>query len=124
MVNGFINCVALRDSSNGADDAEIPPAYPSDFVKLKGRDISRVVVYYQAQFDVTFAASDIYKIGSQFNDFVKLYASDLTVKAQADSNYNKSLFDAWALPSLANQFDYLIDFVGGLASSFPNTTGG
>ena len=122
IVNGLMDCVAMRNEFNSSSDIDTPPVYPFQLVKLKGRDIGHLVMQQKTRLDWTWSPSDIDKIGSEFAQLCAMYKNDPAFQEAIDScNHQCSFDDAWALPCLSGRFTLLVDFVGGLVSPFSNT---
>ena len=112
IVEGFIDCVALRDDHNNGIDNPAPPAHPSELVTLKGRDVAQ-----KERLDASFD-----KIGLQFRALCTEYRTEESLQTAIDSCEHTSSFDsAWSEQGLIGRFDELARFVSSLTSPFTNT---
>lgn len=122
IVDGFMNCITLQDERGSSSDMDCPPLYPFELVKLKGRDISHLIIQQKSRLDCSWSLFAIDKIGSQFSELCTMYKNVLACREAIDTyDHQCSFDDAWSLLCLSGRFIFLLDFVGGLGLPFPNT---
>lgn len=85
IVDGFMDCVALRDERGSSSDMDCSPMYPFELVKLRGRDISRLIMQQKSCLDCSWSPSTINKIGSQFSKLCTIYKNVSACREAIDS---------------------------------------
>ena len=121
LIEGITSIVAERDSSNNPSEDFIPPVLPYDLVKVRGREMAKIVDLHRNRLLVNWSPTQIQLIETQFQQLATLVARDEKLREQFAACGNTTTFkEAWEL--VGGRYDDLRDFCGGLSTAFPSTS--
>jgi hypothetical protein len=96
---------------------------PHELIALKPRDVVQLVLKYHERLAASLSQSKIDAIAEQHKQLLKAIDSEPTLQSSVNRHADKSDFsEAWSSPGLKNRFPELMEFLGGLASPFPNAS--
>jgi hypothetical protein len=123
LVEGLGEIVAMRDDVNLPSEQAIPPALPHEYAALSTREMKAMILLVKDRLLATPGWTTD-RLDSIVNQQKTLAAKDdpLVVKDLAGCDSNTPFNDAWALPSIDGKLNDLVEFAGGYASVFPNTS--
>jgi hypothetical protein len=125
VVEGMGQIVALRDDTNSASDQAIPPALPHEFAQLSARDLFQMVLLMKERLLAApgWTETRLDDVCKQHKTLLAEAKQEIVAKALKEcGEENCSFTDAWAIPCLDGKYKDLLEFAGGFASIFPNTS--
>lgn len=93
ILEEFTYCIALRNNNNDKTNTTIPRMYLFELVRLKGRDIAKLVSKYRDRLEVLWASAEIDTIDSKFSEIPTNYNSDHDFKMTIDKIDYINLFN-------------------------------
>ena len=121
VIKGAAAVVAERTATNAPSSASSLPVLPHELVRLSGREFAAVVAGQKERLSAIWSAATVGKIEDEFAELRESYRGDANVSTSLDGCSDSIEFeDAWGMDCVANQYQTLRDFCGGLASIFPN----
>ncbi len=123
IVNRLSSVEALRDEVNDASTDGMPPCLPHELLALKPRDVIQLVLKFHNWLSVSLTQNSIDLIVDQHKKLLNAVSKEPRLQtALARHSEQTDFSNAWKTPSIKDRFPELMEFCGGLASPFPNTT--
>jgi hypothetical protein len=114
---------ALCDEVNDANIDGMPPCLSHELLALKPRDVVQLVLKFQDRLSVSLIQNSIDLIVDHHKKLLNVISKEPRLQTALARHSEKTDFnDAWKTPSIKDWFPELMEFCGGLASPFPNTT--
>jgi hypothetical protein len=119
LITALASTVVERDSLNIASHS-LPPLVPHQLVKLRGLEFADVVLKQKNRLSVRWSSQKIEHIERHFEGLRDAYREPLLKQMLEKCNSTASFDEGWSY--MANRFDHLKEFCGGLATAFPGTS--
>ncbi len=122
LVIGIQKVVAERDADNSAAD-EMPAVLPLDLSAANSRVITSALQKQRSRLLQKFEAEEVEKIDDQFRSLRLAIREETGLKSVLEAKYSKadaSFEECWS--PLANKYNELKNFCGGIASVMPGTS--
>ena len=122
LVIGIQKVVAERDADNSAAD-EMPPVLPLDLFAANSRVFTSALQKQRIRLLQKFEAEEVEKIDDQFRSLRLAIREETGLKSVLEAKHSKadaSFEECWS--PLANKYNELKNFCGGVASVMPGTS--
>ena len=122
ILEGLLNVAVVRGNGNEAINYVNPPLLPQELVSMKPRKVAELYLTYQIRLSQTWSTGKIERIGEQHKSLLLANEREARLKSAIGKLAGNVPFnEAWSIPGLQNRFPDLVEFLGGLATPFPNT---
>jgi len=121
IVDGVLNIQAERDSTNLSTN-DLPPVLPHELVKIPGREFTKIVSMHINHLKQVWSEELIDRLELQHRQLLNAYQQESSLKSALNGcDGNTSFESGWSIVKGACRFNVLMDFCGGIATTFPNT---
>ncbi len=123
IVNGLSLVKALRDEVNDVSTDGMPPCFLHELLALKPRNVVKLVMKFHNRLSISLIQNSIDLIVDQHKKLLNAVSKEPRLQTALARHCEQTDFsNAWKTPSIKDRFPELMEFCGGLASPFPNTT--
>ncbi len=124
IVTGLGNICAERDENNEPLEQDAPPVMPNQIIKLRHGDfIEQVLDLYRDHLSKFWSEESIDQVEEGHRYLLKMNNEDAVLHAALDKHDVQTTFnDAWDVVPQQAQIERLRALLGGLATTFANTT--